>query len=90
MFDFLLSHTVRRVQNANHMENSYYNMYVEVLLLNHLEQNILKTLRKKILKASMLLHFKYTNSMCIIAGNFCKFIEMLKGMRACRSYLFNL
>lgn len=46
MFDFLLSHTVRRVQNANHMENSCYNVYV-VSLLNHLEQNILKTLRKK-------------------------------------------
>lgn len=28
MFDFLLSHAVRRVQNANHMENSCYNLYV--------------------------------------------------------------
>lgn len=90
MFDFLLSHAVRRVQNANHVENSCYNLYVVSLTFESPETKFLKTLRKKYSKHESYCIFKYTNSICIIAEKFCKYIEMLKEMYACLSHFFKL
>ena len=57
MFDFLLSHAVRRVQNANHMENSCYNLYVVSLTFESPE-----------IKISLKHSGKNTQSMNLIAS----------------------